>query len=162
MIEPIQVQKVPGAREIRELTPEEVQSVAYIFADNGSVIPQFATFVGAVENDKVLGFIVLQPKLHAEPMWIAPGQSQLFQAIVNEAEKTVLRKAGPQWVYLFAPAGKISQLATAMGMGIEPFVVMSKMVTSDLPPRPVTQFVSSEDIERYPSVDEPVRTEAVQ
>lgn len=144
-IEPIKVPAVPGTREIRELTPEEIQSVAHIFTENGTVVPDPATFVGAVQDGKVLGFLVLQPKLHAEPLWIEPGQSHLFTSIVKEAERVILRKCGPQWTYLFAPAGRVSQMATAMGMQVEPFVVMSKLVMPEAPGRPLVLMQPDED-----------------
>ncbi len=152
MIEPISLPKPPGTREIRELTPEEIQSVAHIFAENGTVVPEPATFVGAVQDGKVLGFLVLQPKLHAEPLWIEPGQSHLFTGIVKEAEKVILRKCGPQWCYLFTPTvqpvqlGRISQMATAMGMQLEPYVVMSKLVMPEAPGRPLVLMQGEEDV----------------
>ncbi len=129
----------PGVREIRELTVEEIQTLAPIFVENGTELPDLrtATFVGAVQDKVVLGFVVLQAKLHAEPMWIQPGQSQLFTPIVREAEKVILRKAGPQYVYLFTPAGRITQMAASMGLRPEPFVIMSKLVMPEPPARPL-------------------------
>jgi hypothetical protein len=147
MIEPISIPKPPGTREIRELTPEEVASVAHIFTEHGTVVPDLstATFVGAVQDGKVLGFLVLQAKLHAEPLWIEPGHSHLFTSIAREAERTILKKCGPQWVYLFSPAGRTAQMATAMGMAMEPFVVMSKLVMPEAPGRPLVLMQSDED-----------------
>lgn len=140
MIEPISLPKPPGTREIRELTPEEIQSVAHIFAENGTVVPDpsNATFVGAVQDGTVLGFLVLQAKIHAEPLWIAPGQSHLFTGIAKEAEKLILKKLGPAWVYVFAPAGKVSQMAAAMGMTLEPWCVYSRLVYPEIPGKPMT------------------------
>ncbi len=56
----------PGVREIRELTVEEIQTLAPIFVENGTELPDLrtATFVGAVQDKVVLGFVVLQAKLH--------------------------------------------------------------------------------------------------
>lgn len=139
MMEPIALPKPPGTREIRELTVEEIMTLAPIFIENGTDLPDLrqATFVGAVQDGKVLGFIVLQAKLHAEPMWITPGQSQLFTPIVREAERVILKKAGPQYVYLFTPAGRVTQMAASMGLRPEPFVIMSKLVMPEPPARPL-------------------------
>lgn len=139
MIEPIPVPQKPGAREIRVLTPEEISTISHIFTEHGTVVPDpsVATFVGAVQDGKVLGFLVLQAKLHAEPMYLEPGQSHLFTSIVRAAEGVILKNLGPQWVYLFSPAGRVSQMAATMGMQPEPFVVMSKLVMPEAPGRPL-------------------------
>lgn len=135
MIEMLTVDQpeTPKGREIRELTPEEIQSVKYVFDAVNQPIPVPSTFIGAVENGKVLGFLVLQVKAHAEPMWIEPGHSELFKPIVAEAEKTILKKCGPTWIYLFAPAGRVSQLAQSMGMQLEPWNVLSKLIMPEAP-----------------------------
>ncbi len=154
MIEPIAVSKGPRAREIRELTPEEVQTVAKIFADHGAVVPDLkaSVFVGAVQDGVVLGFIVLQPKLHAEPVWITPGQSQLFVPLVREAERVILQKFGPQYVYLFAPAGRVAQMAATMGMQLEPFVILSKLVMPEFPGKPLI-FMTGENLQDDGPID---------
>jgi hypothetical protein len=123
--------------EVRELTMEEIQTLAPIFATAGCGLPdpKVSTFVGAVKDGQVVGFIVLQVKLHAEPMWIRKGESECFKALVRKAEEVVLAKSGPQWVYLFAPAGRVSQLASSMGMQLEPWNVLSKLVAPEPPPR---------------------------
>ena len=145
--------------EIRELTPEEIASVEPVFASQGASLPdpKTSTFVGAIRDGKVVGFLVLQLTLHAEPMWIEEGHSDLFTGIVREAENTILRKCGPAWVYLFAPAGRITQLAQTMGMMQEPYCIMSKLVQPTLPTKPVVELrsdsevpVTQEEMEQYP------------
>lgn len=138
MIAPIQpLDDAPQETGIsyRELTPEEIKSVEPVFAATGNPLPDpgISTFVGAVEDGKVVGFLVLQVKLHAQPMWIEDGKSQVFAPLVAEAERTILKKAGPTWVYLFAPAGRLSQLAQSMGLGLEPWNVLSKLVQPETP-----------------------------
>jgi len=136
MIEPLLPPTEPQSGiSYRELTPDEIKSVEPIFTATGNPLPDpaISTFVGAVENGKVIGFLVLQVKLHAQPMWIEEGHSQIFSPLVAEAERTVLRKAGPQWIYCFTPAGKLSQLAQAAGMSMEPWVVHSKLVQLEAP-----------------------------
>lgn len=121
--------------QYRELSSDEIKTLEGIFAATGNPLPSptLSTFVGALQGGKVVGFLVLQARLHAEPMWIAEGHSQIFTSLVSAAEKTILKKSGPQWVYLFAPAGKLSQLAQNMGMALEPWCVLSKLVQPELP-----------------------------
>lgn len=125
--------------EVRVLTPAEIKSVESVFADAGATLPdpQTSLFVGAVMDGEVQGFIVLQLKLHAEPMWIKNGKSELFLKLVAKAEETILAKSGPQWVYTFTPAGRISQLAQSMGMQLEPWCIYSKLVTPKIPSKSV-------------------------
>ena len=120
---------------IRLLTPEEIKSVEHIFTAQGASLPNpsVSVFIGAVKDGKVLGFLVLQLKLHAEPMYIEDGHSDLFLPLVSAAESHILKTTGPQWVYLFAPAGKVAQLATKIGMQVEPWVVLSKLVYPEMP-----------------------------
>jgi hypothetical protein len=135
--------------EFRVLMPLEIESVRHVFEASGSTLPDPAVsqFIGAVHNQKVLGFIVLQLKLHAEPMWIENGHSEVFQPIVKAAEKHILRQCGPQWVYLFAPAGRVSQLAQSMGMGLEPWNVLSKLVMPEIPPKSMVDMLEDLTVE---------------
>jgi hypothetical protein len=135
---PEDAQPPTGKIEYRPLNPAEIESVRHVFESANSPMPQegYSTFIGALQDNKVIGFIVLQLKLHAEPMWIEQGHSEVFQPIVKAAEKHILRTCGPQWTYLFAPAGRISQLAQTMGMQIEPWVVLSKLVMPEIPTKP--------------------------
>src|ERR1700723_3094757 len=88
-----------------------------------------------------------QIKLHAEPMWIENGHSDIFSALVREAERTVLRRCGPAWVYTFAPAGKVSQLAQAAGMQLEPWNVFSVLVMPETPSKTSPFLVPLEEME---------------
>jgi hypothetical protein len=125
----------PPGPEIRVLTAEEIATVEPVFAATGNPLPDPAVscFVGAVEGGKVLGFIVLQLRLHAEPMWLEEGHSDLFKPLVRAAERTILQRVGPAYAYVFAPAGRISQMAQSMGMQMEPWVVFSKLVMPEAP-----------------------------
>lgn len=146
MIEPLPILKT--GLEYRELTKDEVNSLAPIFTATGNPLPDLkvSTFVGAIENGKVIGFIVLQAKLHAEPMWIESGKSQIFPSLVKKTEEVVLQKCGPQWVYLFAPAGRVGQLAASSGMQMEPWNIYSKLIMPETPHRgPVELMPSDED-----------------
>lgn len=120
---------------IRELTPDEIRSVEHVFISTGNPLPdpQTSTFMGAVKGGKVIGFVVLQVKLHAEPWWIEEGHSDIFKSLVKGAEQIILNRCGPQWVYAFTPAGRVTQLAASMGMQQEPWCVMSKLLVPDTP-----------------------------
>jgi hypothetical protein len=124
-------------KEVRLLTPEEIQTLAPIFAEAGSTLPNPAVsqIVGCVESGEVTAFLVLELKLHAEPMWIKEGHSHTLPALVKEAESVIITRVGAAWVYLFAPAGRVAQLAQTQGMRVEPFVVLSKLVMPEVPTR---------------------------
>lgn len=134
--------------EYRELTPEEVSTLEPIFAERNVPMPDpaWSTFTGCVKDGEVLGFLVTQVKIHAEPMWIKEGHSSIFKSLVSATEKTVLRKVGPAWVYLFAPPGNVTELAQAMGMTLEPWSVLSKLVTPNIPVKPIPFIMDLEDM----------------
>jgi hypothetical protein len=129
---------------VRLLTPEEVSSLAPIFASEGATMPaaEHSFVVGSVAEDgHVVAFLVIQLKVHAEPMWIEHGHERLFQSLVGCAERTISERAqGGCEVFLFAPAGKIARLAALSGMRPEPWTVWSKFIDAKdltLVPEPV-------------------------
>ena len=138
----------PPDEEFRELTPEEIASIAHVFQENNTDLPNpsISTFVGCLRKGKVVGFLVLQAMLHAEPMWIEPGNSDIFQKLAHIAESTILKKCGPSYVYLFAPAGRITQLAQTMGMKLEPWCVLSKLVMPEVPSKSGPFLMPLEDL----------------
>lgn len=131
-----------GDLSVRELTPQEVATLSPVFKQAGADMPDPAvsTFVGAVKDGAVLGFLVLQLKLHCEPMYVTEGHSDLFLPIVKAAERLILQRTGVQYAYLFAPAGRVSRLAQTMGFSVEPWVVMSKLIAPDMPSKPVVEL----------------------
>lgn len=119
--------------DVRVLTPEEVETLKPIFTEQKAVFPNpdYSFFVGAVEpGGRVVAFLCFQIQLHAEPMHIEHPYESVFQRLVDVGEKTLLERVGPCLVYTFTPAGKITQLARAAGMQLEPWNVMSKIVTT--------------------------------
>jgi len=121
---------------VRPLTPEEIQEfVAPIYEQTGNSLPHpnESVFLGVIEGGACLGFLCLQIRLHAEPLWISPGHSQIVTSLVSAAEKYILENSASQWVYLFAPAGRIGQLASSLGMQLEPWNVYSKLVQRETP-----------------------------
>jgi hypothetical protein len=135
MIEPIQDPLAPTPVSYQVLTPEEIKRVKPIFDERKVAMPQGGIFIGAIENGRVIGFLVLQLKLHAEPMWIAPGKSQIFPSLVATAENYILQNSGPTYVYLFAPEGRVSEMAEAMGMTHNSEQIWYKLL-GNIPPRP--------------------------
>jgi len=121
--------------EIRELTPEEIQTLEHHFTERGVSLPDptTSTFVGAVRDGRVVAFQCLQLRLHVDPMVISSGHSHLFRALCRATEELILRKCGPQVVYIFVEPGRVRELAEAMGMTEEPWRVMSRVIK---PPEP--------------------------
>lgn len=146
--------------QYRELTQEEIATLEPIFkaAGTGLPDPRSSNFVGAIKGGKVVGFLVLQAKIHAEPMWIEEGHSSIFSSLAKAAEDTIIKRVGAAWVYLFAPAGRITQLAQNMGMQLEPWCVLSKLVQQaapvktavDLSPLEPQREVTKEELATYP------------
>ena len=133
MIEPLG--SLPAQVEDRPLTPTEIASLKPIFDERGVSMPE-GLYMGVVRGSEILGFLVLQLKLHAEPMWIAPGESQVFGRLVAATERYILERSGPTWVYLFAPEGRVAELATAMGMTQNSEQIYYKLVQAPVAPRP--------------------------
>ena len=116
----------------RLLTAEEVATLAPIFAERGATLPapEHSYFVGTVDDEgAVTSFLVVQLRVHAEPLWIKPGNERVFRSLVTVAEQTIAERIqGAVEVYLFAPAGKVARMAEVAGMQMEPWVVYSKRV----------------------------------
>lgn len=141
MLELLPLPKPPAPEmEIREMTPEEVLELKPIFEQRGGALPDpsISSFIGVFKRGTRVAFLCLQLKLHAQPLMIEEGHSEVFKPLISEVEKFILKKCGPQWVYTFTPAGKLTQLAQAMGMQLEPWCVMSKLVVPEAPPKDVT------------------------
>lgn len=134
---------------VKELSPEEIQ--AYVrpkYDAKGERLPDpnASTFVGIIRGGNIVGALCLQLKLHAQPMMIEDGYSEVFEPLVHGAEEIILKKCGPQWVYLFAPAGRLSQLAQAMGMQLEPWNVLSKLVMPEAPSKSIPELMPLSDV----------------
>lgn len=130
----------------RELTPEEIQQYVkpgYDATNNPLPDPSISTFVGVFRGGRVVASIGLQLKLHAQPLQIEDGHAAVLPTLVAAAERIILQRTGPQWVYLFAPAGRLAQVAQHMGLQLEPWVVMSKLVTYPEPSRVTVDNVPS-------------------
>jgi hypothetical protein len=103
---------------VRILTEAEIATLEPTFAEHGVLLPDPSSsfIVGSVDQGQVVAFLVVQLRIHAEPMWIKPGHQSLFSSLVHVTEKLLAERAAPCDVFLFAPAGKVSTLAEKAGM----------------------------------------------
>lgn len=144
MIEPL-VHEPPGV-SYRVLSPGELVQIRPIFTERGVDMPSGGIYLGAVENGRIIGFCVLQLKLHTEPLWIAPGKSQTFHGLVSFAENYIVQNSGPTWVHLFASNPEIEKLAEAMGMERIDQPLFQKLVGAP-PPKGFSDLMPIEDLE---------------
>lgn len=107
--------------KLRILTNEEFdrEDLKTIFEQNGGRVPSAehsSIAVAEDENGKLLGFYVLQPVYHAEPIWINPEvnipslHKELMDVIIEP-----LRHIKGLVIYAFAPNKKIANLAKRFG-----------------------------------------------
>lgn len=150
----------PPQPEIRQLTAEEYLSLAPRFEGRGHQLPSpdVATAVGIFDDGKIVGYQVLQLRLHVQPTEIDEGYANLFTALCRKSEETIFAKCGPTWAYLFVePDTDLHKLAASRGMTDEPWVVMSKLVQQPVAAvlLPVESTVATpiteEEIEQYPA-----------
>lgn len=122
---------------IRELTIEECKQLEPIFHAQGVELPDPATstIIGAIdEMGKVTeNFIVGQLRLHTEPLVLQPGCEHLFRPLAKALYDKIATSVGTVDVYLFAPDGKVAQMAEVMGMDREPWAVYSTRVYGNAP-----------------------------
>ncbi len=134
MIEPLVTEHpVPSGIQYRLLTPDEILTLKPIFDSQGATLPA-GHYIGAIEGHRIIGFIVLQLKLHAEPMWLE--RPEIFKSLVSATEQYILQQNGPTWVFLFAPEGRVADLAEASGMTKETQPIFYKLVTPSVPAKP--------------------------
>jgi hypothetical protein len=103
--------------EYRELTVDEIATLAPVFDAQGAEMPPLTVsqYFGAVKAGRVVGFMVVQAVLHAEPMWIEEGHSEVFKGIVNSVEHSIAQGGGGN-VFLFVPKGRMERLAETQQM----------------------------------------------
>ena len=132
--------------EERTLTADEIErfvTAAFALSGNPLPDPSSSSVVGLIRDKEVLAYLCLQLKVHAQPLRIFPGHEALFPRLVRAAEKEILDKIGPSWIYLFAPQALV-KMASAMGMQLEPWHVMSKLVHKPDPIQPIPVLESAE------------------
>jgi hypothetical protein len=116
--------------EIRPLTTEEYLSLKPRFTDRGYDLPDpsVSTAVGIFDDGKMVGYQVLQLRLHAQPTEIDSGYSHLFSALCRKSEETIAERVGQAWVYVFVESEETAKLAESRGLIKEPYMVYSKFV----------------------------------
>jgi hypothetical protein len=156
----------PGGNgpEIRQLTPEEYASLAPRFESRGFPLPTTATATGIFDQGKMVGYQVIQVRLHAQPTEIDQGYSHLFSALCRKSEEVILQSCGPSWVYVFVEPGDMEKLVQSRGLVQEPWTVYSKLISGDMR-KPVLEMmpvdrqeqvpVTEEGLEQYPGTESP-------
>ena len=116
--------------ELRLLTEVERALLKPDFDEAGVEMPDPRTsqILGAIRNGEIVGFQVLQLMLHADPMKIKPGHEDCYLPLIHAAEKLIAERCAPCDVFVFAPPGKITELARHSGMTAEPWTVFSKRI----------------------------------
>src|SRR5258708_5561022 len=119
-----------NGHEVRILTIEETATLVPVFEEFGAAMPDPRTsfIMGALSNGKVVGFLVVQLCVHAEPMWIEPGHEAVFEFIVHATERTIGERAGECDVFLFAPAGRVARPSRPAGTRAAAGGVLSNQV----------------------------------
>lgn len=139
--------------EIRLLTPDEYLGLAPRFESRGFTLPSPAssTAVGIFDDGKMVGYQVLQLRLHAQPTEIDPHYANLFSALCRKSEEIILQRCGPTWVYVFVEPGDMEKLAESRGLVKEPWIVYSKLVQPEAG-KPVTEFAT--EVIPMPKIEE--------
>lgn len=108
--------------EYREATPQELAFVDEVVVRYGSrrVPGEYSKVVVAVEDGKVVAFLLGQVVLHFEPMWAKDGSSGrvFLPRLVEEMKKLFVG----QRFYSFIPQG-FESLAKRAGMTEQPWKV---------------------------------------
>lgn len=107
--------------KIRILNADEFsrEDLVSVFRKNKSNVPNpsIANIVIAEnENNKIVGFAVLQPQYHAEPIYVDREyrDTNLHKELIDELLGNIPTIAGLQ-IFVFAPNDKIVELAKRFG-----------------------------------------------
>lgn len=116
--------------DVHILNPEELDQIRPIFAANGVPMPNPETsfVMGAVEDGKVVGFLVTHLAVHTEPLHFSKGYEHLVSRVIHKTEDMIAERCGSVLVYSFVLPGKMVALGQSFGMKPEPWIVMSKYV----------------------------------
>lgn len=85
------------------------------FRHFGSKPPSMGVIAAAVDNQHVAGFMVAQPALHVEPLWIdKPYRGKVdFLRLRNKIAEVIPQETE---YYVFAPNNKIARMAELGGL----------------------------------------------
>lgn len=117
--------------EYRPLRPDELADVYAVFERRGIAPPDpsVSVVIGAVGDDRVLGFIVAQLVPHLEPIHINEGERGRvnWRELVEAAENS-LRASLQGAYYAFSESDGISALCKRSGMTEMPYKVFRKEI----------------------------------
>jgi hypothetical protein len=122
------VQAPSAATAYRLLRHDEWDRIAPIFEQQGHVVPhpEIANVAIAESADgQILGFLMLQMVLHAEPLWIDESErgKVSWKRLLGVLESLF---EGPSCYYVFAPDEHVARMAEAVGMEKLPYAVFQK------------------------------------
>lgn len=112
-----------------------------VFAQYGSQLPDpSVSLIAAAELDgEIVGFLTLQPILHAEPLYIAPGHTgevyvpRLLHLLEDSLRQvlTTLKTTEPVVIHVFSDKPETGRLAKAHGFEHAPYHVWRKQVSAE-------------------------------
>jgi hypothetical protein len=118
---------------IRPLGLQEWQreDINHVFRENRTTMPDpNSSNISIAENEKgeLVGFGVLQPIYHAEPIWVREDyrDTSAHKDIVNAMLEPLKLITGLR-IYVFAPDSKIAYLATKNGFKELPYMVFERI-----------------------------------
>lgn len=87
---------------IRKLDLAEWEQLSPIFQERNDELPDpnLATILAAFKDGKIVSFIVLQLKLHCEPIYVMPDHSDTFLPLINNAKVfigSIIQKETEVW-----------------------------------------------------------------
>ncbi len=110
----------------RILDRDEHHMLSEAYASHGGVQPPDVGIVaGAFDGDQLVGFLVLQPILHMEPVWVHPDYRG--QVPIGHLVRLIEEQLPHGLVYFaFAPNQRISDLVKSQGFQSLPWHVWRK------------------------------------
>lgn len=119
--------------EYRLLTPEEVLTLAPVFASYGvdTPSPELSAVAGAIEGGVIVGFHVLQLVPHAEPIWISPEhRGKVDWRKLNEQLEAPFAAVQAGEFYTFSDSPRVAAMLKKVGYEEMPYKVWRKKFSS--------------------------------
>lgn len=97
------------------LKPEDFAQLLPVFEKLGAAIPAFGKVAIATDDNRIAGFLCLQPAFHVEPLWIADDyRGRVNPKALHDELLTVLPKGTPY--YAFVPSRNIAMVTGMCGL----------------------------------------------
>jgi hypothetical protein len=101
----------------RLLPSEEWERLKPIFQQNGAAMPrpEIATAAIAEQRGEIVGMLIMQYAIHAEPLWIKESErgKVSWKKLLNDVAALLPKGSA---FYVFAPNEQIAHMARASGM----------------------------------------------